>query len=184
MKALIPFRGLKSGKSRLRKHLQDLEVENLMVSMLNRTLFVLSELSIDPVILTTEEEVNFSHFQADLIYDQGISLNLALEQAHSKLPKEELMLFIMPDLPFIDKTSLEIFIHIKGIKKIVPALDGGITAAIGDLEWISKIPFGENSYRKLIQVDDEITVYRNPSLSFDLDTYSDYMEYMTMIKAS
>ncbi len=184
MKAIVPFRGFKNGKSRLRVHLNHDLVRQLLEQMLSNTILVLHELNIVPIIVTADKEIQKKWEKEIIIFDSGNSLRDAISLAINKIEKDGEILFVMPDLPLIDLPSLKCFYDIDSKRKVVPALDGGITVAYGEAGWINRIPFGMDSFRKLKEMDPTVTVYRNEILGFDLDTIEDYLQYKNTLKVS
>ncbi|RMG28088.1 MAG: hypothetical protein D6732_19440 [Methanobacteriota archaeon] len=184
MKAIVPFRGIKTGKTRLRERLEDKAVERLLEEMLSNTLTVLHALHFEPVIVTADVEVKNDYPREVIILDAGESLQGAISQALDNFDVKENILFVMPDLPFINVQSLEHFCSKKGERKVVPAFDGGIAIAYGKPKWIRKIPFGKDSFKKLSAIFPDVEVIWDENLGFDLDTYEDFLKWKNMVKES
>ncbi len=179
MKAFVPFRGYKLSKQRLRQKLPDETVNSLTKEFLGKTIEVIMEIGLSPYILTADKEVLKDYRHIPVLLDKGSSLLIAIRSAFEKLqlPQQEVVCLIMPDIPFIN--AIEVKQVINKAPCIVKSFDGGITMAIGSVSMVSKIPFGVNSFMKFMASNytTGVQCIEMETLSFDLDTPSDYAHY-------
>ena len=180
---LIPFRGTKKDKSRLRKDFEESLVENLLHDMMQH---VLNEVSLleeryTIYILTKNEDVNFEG-QYLILRDIGKDLNDSVEQAFTSI-EEDYIIITMADLPLLKTEDMRKVIEtIKtGINVVLaPTSDNG-TSILGFNKSVSfPLLFGIDSALKFENMfkDQNIKYEILPhSIGYrDIDTFKDLME--------
>ena len=180
---LIPFRGTKKDKSRLRKDFEESLVENLLHDMMQH---VLNEVSLleeryTIYILTKNEDVNFEG-QYLILRDIGKDLNDSVEQAFTSI-EEDYIIITMADLPLLKTEDMRKVIEtIKtGINVVLaPTSDNG-TSILGFNKSVSfPLLFGIDSALKFENMfkDQNIKYEILPhAIGYrDIDTFKDLME--------
>ncbi len=170
---IVPFRGFNLSKTRLREALNDEMVSPVVFNMLVNTLQILDGL--DPLLLTAD---NTLHGQR-VIYDSGQDLNLAINQAISKINKKKIML-VMPDLPGLLREHIDKIMHLTKLHEyiIVPNDDGGTSIAILPKDIYRENLLGKNSSQKILEFANKneikIASYILSDIGTDLDTIDEW----------
>ena len=180
---VIPFRGTKLDKSRLRKDFEENLVEDLLQEMMQH---VINEVSIieeaqSIYLLTKKDIVNFEG-NFEILKDIGNNLNDSLEKAF-KFIEEENIIVTMGDLPLLNKK--DVMIVIEKIKEgnnavLAPTSDNG-TSILGFSKHVSfPLAFGVNSALKFKEIFNERKI-RHVILPHvkgyrDIDTFKDLID--------
>ncbi len=180
---LIPYRGTKKDKSRLRKDFEGSSVEDLLYDMMQHVINEVAHLEEVQTIyvLTKKDEIDFEG-NYRILKDMGRNLNDSVQQAF-KLIEEENIIITMADLPLLKTRDVQKVIEtIKKGKNAVlaPTSDNG-TSILGFSKYVSfPLVFGINSalkFEKILQeqnIEHEILPhvigYR------DIDTFKDLIE--------
>ena len=180
---LIPFRGTKKDKSRLRKDFDESSVEVLLHEMMQNVLDEVSYLEESQTVylLTKNEDVSFEG-QYRILKDTGIDLNDSVEKAF-KLIEEDYIIITMADLPLLKTENLKKVIDTikEGINAVLaPTSDNGTSILGFDRSVSFPLLFGVNSALKFESLFKERNIeyeilphvigYR------DIDTFKDLME--------
>ena len=182
---IIPFRGLKKDKSRLRRDFSNETVERLLYSMVKRTLKVVMKLDYEKEIFLLTKNKNVK-FDADynLLLDEGEDLNEALEKALRKI-KADNYVILMADLPLINKENIEYILSYISEKKevvLVKSQDNGtsVIAFPNKFSFISPLVFGANSSKRFIEIFEKnkipFKLIEKAAWGMDLDTRKDLKE--------
>lgn len=180
---LIPFRGTKKDKSRLRKDFEENLVEDLLQEMMQHVINEVSflEEAQATYLLTKKGEISFEG-NYYILKDTGKDLNDSLEKAF-KLIEEENIIVTMADLPLLKaENMIKVIETIKEGKKAVlaPTSDNG-TSILGFNKSVSfPLAFGVDSalkFKKIFNdnnIEHEILPY---VIGYrDIDTLKDLIE--------
>ena len=180
---LIPFRGTKKDKSRLRKDFEESLVEDLLHKMMQHVINEVSHLEEGQTIylLTKKDEISFEG-NYSVLKDTGRNLNDSLKKA-LMLIEEENILITMADLPLLKtENMIKVIETIREGKNVVlaPTSDNG-TSILGFNKRVSfPLVFGIDSALKFKKIFNEnkfehkilphVMGYR------DIDTFKDLIE--------
>jgi len=180
---IIPFRGLKIDKSRLKRDLPENKVESVLVLLTERLLKILNYVKYNKevFILSKNSKIRLrGNYQ--ILIDEGEDLNSSISKVISKIHAQNYII-IMADLPLIDTKNVEEVISLVRNKKaivLVKSQDNG-TSVIGFPKSF-KFPFvfGRQSSKKFIQNFKNLklpfVVIEEVQWSIDLDTKKDLRE--------
>lgn len=186
-KAIIPVRGIVESMSRLRQELDGELVNEVVHKLLLNTVKLVQELNIEPIILTSDptlkERVGFN---LKTIIDDGSSLNKAVKLGLDEI-EDDLVLFIMPDLPGLTIEILKKFLAVQSIHKyvIAPTHDQGTALACLPSHILKNHLLGKESARLFIDACNEekikISVFETENIYHDLDTIEDWKHWESYI---
>jgi len=189
-KAIIPVRGIVESMSRLRKEIDEDLVNEVVYKLLLNTARVVQELNIEPIILTSDPSLHEKKgFELKTIIDDGSSLNNAVSRSLDEID-DDLILFIMPDLPGLTTEILKKFLAVQSIHKyvIAPTHDRGTAIACLPPHIFRKKLFGKNSADLFIEECNKgkirISVFETEDISQDLDTLEDWKLWETFIQTT
>ena len=189
-KAIIPVRGIVESMSRLRKEIDDDLVNEVVYKLLFNTARVVQELKIEPIILTSDPSLHEKKgFGFRTIIDDGSSLNNAVSRSLDEID-EDLILFIMPDLPGLTTEILKKFLAVQLIHKyvIAPTHDRGTAIACLPTHIFRKNLFGKNSADLFIEECNKdkigVSVFETEDISQDLDTLEDWKLWEAFIQTT
>ena len=180
---LIPFRGTKSDKSRLRKDIDDVLVEKLLQKMLQYVISEVSQLKQEKKIylLTKTESIEFQG-NFEIIEDRGENLNDSLVKAFKSI-QEEIIIIVMADLPLLKTEDVErVIIEVKQNHKIIlaPTFDNGTSILGFYKDMLFPLLFGDNSAKKFqkmfLEKDIENKLLTYSDRYKDIDTFKDLIE--------
>ncbi len=191
---IIPCKGLDSGKSRLSNRLDCKNRRSLCETLLKRTLE--SSIAIVPhvyVSVVTSDEHAASiggEYGADAIPDGGGGLNAALEHARCVLRKRvngPCTLMVLPiDLPLARSDTLQEFLKCPGDVLIAPdenAQGTNVLVLRSAAAWELEFRYGDQSFSShqaaARACGRQATVFRHPSLAFDIDEPSHYDRWLS-----
>ncbi len=179
---LIPFRGTKNDKSRLRLDLDDKLVDSLLNESIKHVLKEVSDLEIEKSIyLLTKGDIDFAE-KSIIIQDQSNDLNIAIEEALHEID-EEIVVIIMADLPLINTETLAKIIKLHELERkiiLAPTLDNGTSILCFNRNDKFPFLFGINSSLKFKDVfkkegrDFKLLMHEN--VYNDIDTFKDLIE--------
>ncbi|MCE7734230.1 MAG: hypothetical protein GPJ54_05070 [Candidatus Heimdallarchaeota archaeon] len=166
--------------SRLRKELDGELVNEVVHKLLLNTVKLVQELNIEPIILTSDKSLaDKTGLDIKIIIDDGSSLNKAVDESLDVID-EDLVLFIMPDLPGLTIEILNKFLAVQSIHQyvIAPTHDKGTAMACLPSYIFKKNLFGRNSANLLIEACNvekiQISVFETKNILHDLDTIEDW----------
>ena len=180
---LIPFRGTKKDKSRLRKDIEESLVENLLHDMMQHVINEVSHLDEAQTIylLTKSEDINFEG-QYRILKDTGKDLNDAVEQA-LKLIEEKYLIITMADLPLLKTEDVtKVIEKIKEGTNIVlaPTSNNGTSILGFNMSVSFPLLFGVDSASRFEKM------FKNQNIDYeilphvigyrDIDTFKDLIE--------
>ncbi|MHA1953632.1 MAG: NTP transferase domain-containing protein [Candidatus Heimdallarchaeaceae archaeon] len=180
---LIPYRGTSLDKSRLRKNITSKVVDELLHQMTQQVIIASTSLSeeYNTYLLTKNESVKFIG-DFTILKDQGEVLNDSIKLAVSSL-KEDIILIVMADLPFVRKEDLErvVNLHKTSMQAIVaPSSDDGTSLLCFNLKEPFDFVFGYNSaveYQKLFtEKGIKFKLLKHEKYYRDIDTFKDLRE--------
>ena len=174
---------------RIRIYLPNEDVNKLVESLFLNTLSKLAGSPWTPVILTAEDSLaKLCRDKGYLVFlDSGNSLNKAVISAVNRLKEKEISL-IMPDIPEIDKKSINKLNSVcKLFQRVVsPSHDKGISFAKLTLKDWENGFLGKDSYKKVVEMmktdNLEFSVIKIQNLLHDIDEIDDFRSYSTAIK--
>lgn len=174
---IIPLRGFQLSKIKLRDQYPDDLVTEVVKKMFRITLQSMEQVVSSKIFVLTADR-NFKDLH-NVLFDQGNSLNLALEQASSSLNSENIFL-VMPDFPGLDTIALLKFLELSKVHPylISPSNDGGTALAILPADFFKKKLFGKNSAARILDYANErgiplAQIYIR-ELKYDLDDIDDW----------
>lgn len=192
IRAVVPMKSLRGGKSRLAPQLGDAQRYQLNRRLLRRTVHAClqaPELAHCLVVSACAETLAFAHSlgAATLVETNAGGLNGALEQAadHHLANGGGALLVVASDLPLIESHALaEVVVAGTAGHSVVIGTDRGATGTnvllLRDPRGF-KFCFGLNSCRAHVEqaraLGQASIVHHDIRLAFDLDTIADYRDY-------
>lgn len=190
---LLPLKYVNFSKSRLNEILGQ-NKKHLVIALLEDMISLLQKFpEVEIYLLTKKENLDIipKGLGVKFIFEDERDLNRALEKGVSFLKGKENKVLILPlDLPFINEEDVEKLIYIsKGEGgAISPSSRDGTSAIILPLDGKFKLKFGEKSFQKHISEFEKkkisFQVHYSESLYFDLDTPEDVMRVLDTKKES
>lgn len=181
---MIPFKSLRSGKSRLSPVLSAVERASLCEFMLERTLALVAGMEHVVVIsdddrarVLTRRISTSAHF---LRASRPGDLNEAISEVRSQMPEQHSMLVLPTDLLRLDRATLDRFVADPPAMTIAPNRDGDGTNLLHVPRRVLsdfRFRFGQGSLAwhigEGIRVGVLPRIFRSPLTEFDLDTPDD-----------
>ena len=183
--ALVPFKGLKGAKRRLKPHLTEAEREGLVEAMLSDVLSTLAaHEALDHVVLISrapEAKTFADRFGVDVYPDQATDLIGAVTEAsdfvRSRSP-EATTFFVPGDVPLITATDIDDILagHVD-ITIIPDGSDIGTNGSLSTPPNLHRYLFDGKSFLPHVaaarEVGIEPRIVRAPSFAIDVDTVSE-----------
>ena len=174
---VVPIKGLREGKSRLRGLLTNKERYALNRYLSNKILSVLATINRDFTcyVISRDEELEAAARKsgAEFMLQRSIGLNNALREASRVIPNYR-TIYIASDLPNLRYSDLEALADVVGIG-IAPDKTSTGTNAIS-LPTPVSVPFcfGHDSFSRHCdearKLNTNLIIVRRPGLEFDIDT--------------
>lgn len=188
---LIPFRGTRKDKSRLRESMDDHLVDELLRAMFIHVLNEVVQIKLDKTIyiLTTKKHLDFCRYKHEIINDTGDNLNKSLTEAIIHV-KEEIVVIIMADLPLV--TKKEILVTIQNLQRydvvIAPSDDKGTSVLAFKRNINCPFLFGKNSslnfLRYFKKTRHKVKMLKYSQKFRDIDTFKDILHLQNIITLS
>jgi 2-phospho-L-lactate/phosphoenolpyruvate guanylyltransferase len=184
---LIPIKALKNAKSRLAKHINPKQREQLMLLLLKHIIKTVKAVDNDLEIYVVSFDKKVIK-TANLLGIKNISEkisghNRSLTFAAKKINQNKPVLALSVDLPLLTKTDIEQLFLLSKKNDIVLAQSKektGTNAVIMKTPLLIPYQFGENSLIKFISTTKEksltVKTYFNDNFAFDVDTIKDLEE--------
>ncbi|MHA2357201.1 MAG: 2-phospho-L-lactate guanylyltransferase [Candidatus Heimdallarchaeaceae archaeon] len=180
---LIPFRGTKKDKSRLRNEISEEIVDELLERMIQHVIDVCmeSEFEKEIYILTKNETIELEG-DYRILQDQGEDLNDSINKARG-LIEEDTIIIIMADLPFLNSRIVEQIINShKEDNQIViaPSDDNGTSILCFNTKSNFPFVFGQKSsirFEELFKKNNiDFLLLEYEETYRDIDTFKDLIE--------
>ncbi len=178
LNVIIPFRGYKLSKQRLRESIDDQRVNDVIYKVFLHTKKIVDQINtLRSFILTADEDIEKDN--SNTIIDDGNSLNHAIENAVNTIDSD-IFFLIMADLPGLNDGTLNKILTVHQIHRyvIAPTDDGGTALAILPRILFREKLFGKNSASKIIERADSmnipVAIINIKELNKDLDDLEDW----------
>ncbi|MDH5403160.1 MAG: hypothetical protein OEZ01_16680 [Candidatus Heimdallarchaeota archaeon] len=186
---VIPIRGICSSMKRLRLHLSNDVVDEIVDALFQKAIKVVLDNSFIPIVVTADTLLASKLADQEIIVytDDGNSLNKAILDVIKNRRLTELFL-VMPDLPGINNQNFKKILYLKDLYEniIVPTTDLGTAITSIPSKILTQPVFGPNSSEKIKGLLDNsghfYSIYHCQSLENDLDTIHDWAYWKETIK--
>lgn len=184
---IIPVKSLYEGKSRLSPYLSSKERLALNQYLIKRTIFLAFKVAGKHRVVAITKCLDTLTYLENLgvhtlLETAPQGLNMALQEASSYVIEKGAvrLMILFTDLPLLEIEDLEEILSTKAELILAPnQIDEGTNCLVLQEKYPITYQFGENSYnRHLLEAERlglEAKTIRRKSLSFDLDTPSDYI---------
>ncbi|MCC7573829.1 MAG: 2-phospho-L-lactate guanylyltransferase [Candidatus Methanofastidiosum sp.] len=186
---LLPLKSVNFSKSRLNEVLGN-NKKYLIIALLEDMISLLQNFpEVEIYLLTKKEnsEILPNGLPVKIIFEDEVDLNGALEKGITLLKKKENKVLILPlDLPFINETDIKNIISISqnGCGSVSPSSRGGTSALLLPLDVNFKLQFGENSFEKhaaeFQKNNISFKILNSDTLFYDLDTPEDVLRVLAI----
>jgi 2-phospho-L-lactate guanylyltransferase len=158
-----------NGKKRLSHVYTEEKRQKLILFMFERILRILRGFTI---YVATPDHISQGEYE--IVRDEWGDINKVIEKARGMIKDDFL---ILPcDLPFVEREDIDVLLE--GKIKIVPSQDGGTNAFFLPVTVDLKTQFGENSFKKHLELlkcrNLEYEIYESERL-WDIDSEKDLM---------